>query len=317
MKRLELTGQRLSLRNNLYLCPVFILFRLVYPLLSLRLGRIFFVPLSYIILCVMDLKTFMRLKRQQDNRSEGVSVPDARRWISLWMANRRSQLIENSGGVSQGNREARAQNERLYGTPAYSSLDEMRSGGQDIVKGYERSAALSQSPSERSVAEMFAKSNRGIYSMANDHFSKNPEVQGSHFSNSISRLAVALPPSHLPENLRSTTDSHQSVMVHELTHAMEPSPQENKITEIMKTAKLSNRDEYTDSPKEIYARIMQLRHEYDLDPNKTYSVDDIKELRKKGEKKFNILDRYDDETIYKLLNWVASTDKPNRTYRNA
>lgn len=265
----------------------------------------------------MDPKTFMRLKRQQNNRLEGVNIPDARRWIALWMANRRVQLIENSGGVSQGNQQAKVQNQRLYGTPAYSSLDQMNRAGEEAVRNHERSANINPRPSGRAVSELLAKFNREAYGVANNHFKKNPDVQGAYFNNLITKFAVALPPSHLPEEMRPTAESHQSVMVHELTHAMEPKPQENKIAEIMKDVKLPNRDGYMDSPEEIYARIMQLRHEYGLDPNKTYSVDDIKKLRKKDGKKFNILDRYDDETIYKLLNWVASTDKPNRNHRNA
>ena len=96
------------------------------------------------------------------------------------------------------------------------------------------------------------------------------------------------------------TNSYDSQLLHEQSHASKAVPQEIKISTIVPTE-----DEYLDDPSEIYSRLNQLRQYYKLDPNKIYQKSDIKNLKGPG---FDILNRYDDKTILRLLNEVANNN---------
>lgn len=96
------------------------------------------------------------------------------------------------------------------------------------------------------------------------------------------------------------TNSYDSQLLHEQSHASKAVPQETKISTIVPTE-----DEYLDDPSEIYSRLNQLRQYYKLDPNKIYQKSDIKKLKGPG---FDILNRYDDKTILRLLNEVANNN---------
>lgn len=84
--------------------------------------------------------------------------------------------------------------------------------------------------------------------------------------------------------------------------------------------------QYTDNPDEIYSRLMQLRYKNNVKPNQIITNEDLKEWRKKNndgilhhtgsELKYDndILERYTDDYILKLLNGIASNDsKPKNT----
>ena len=96
------------------------------------------------------------------------------------------------------------------------------------------------------------------------------------------------------------TNSYDSQLLHEQSHASKAVPQETKISTIVPTE-----DKYLDDPSEIYSRLNQLRQYYKLDPNKIYQKSDIKNLKGPG---FDILNRYDDKTILRLLNEVADNN---------
>lgn len=95
-------------------------------------------------------------------------------------------------------------------------------------------------------------------------------------------------------------NSYDSQLLHEQSHASKAIPQESKISTIIPVE-----DEYLDNPSEIYSRLNQLRQYYKLDPNKIYQKSDIKNLKGPG---FDILNRYDDKTVLRLLNEVADNN---------
>lgn len=101
--------------------------------------------------------------------------------------------------------------------------------------------------------------------------------------------------------LNNRGNSYDSQLLHEQSHASLAIPQENKIKSIIPIAE----DKYLDDPSEIYSRLNQLRQYYKLDPNKIYKKSDIRKLRGN---RFDILDRYDDKTVLRLLNEVADNN---------
>ena len=87
---------------------------------------------------------------------------------------------------------------------------------------------------------------------------------------------------------------------------------------------------YADSGKEVYARIMQMRYDMKLDPKKTYTPEDVEQLRKQvmekrlqehkaGEeygKDYHIFNRYSNEQISHFLNDTAQVEQAKNTEDN-
>ena len=108
---------------------------------------------------------------------------------------------------------------------------------------------------------------------------------------------------------------------HERTHAMNPIEQELAITKyknekrnIFANSK-QKYDPYLDSSAEVYARLMDAREKYKLDPNKKYSKEDLQKLKEKIKKDWGIddtviFDRYNDDYILHLLNDIAQNNSP-------
>lgn len=98
--------------------------------------------------------------------------------------------------------------------------------------------------------------------------------------------------------------------IHEKAHASRAIPQMGVIQKILGD---SYTDKYWDDPDEVYSRLMEIRQAHNLDPSKTYNKDDVKDLKKKGFQN-NFLDRYDNNTLVRLLNDVANNS--NMDYTN-
>ena len=89
-------------------------------------------------------------------------------------------------------------------------------------------------------------------------------------------------------------------------------------------------EEYLKDPAEVYARIMQMRYDMNLDPRKIYTPDDVEELRKEALKKrmqghktgepfgkdFYIFDMFSNEQISVFLNETAQTEYAKGSEQN-
>ena len=76
-------------------------------------------------------------------------------------------------------------------------------------------------------------------------------------------------------------------------------------------------DKYLDNINEIYSRLNEFRFKNNLDPRKTYTEDDIIKWRESGALKNFDLDRYDNDSIYNLINNVASNNVADNLPKNA
>ena len=114
----------------------------------------------------------------------------------------------------------------------------------------------------------------------------------------------------------------ESSTIHELTHAMTRSndePQNRHIRHIVQNSDNSFGDpfykemdklqlglsDYFKSDREIYARLMQLRYENNLNPSEIITIDKIKELRNNNNNE--LFKQFDDNTLFRLFNEVAQT----------
>ena len=136
------------------------------------------------------------------------------------------------------------------------------------------------------------------------------------------------------------SDNPDSTRVHEVTHAASATPQYNTIRTILKEQKVKipknefNNLSYWNNPEEIYSRLMQFRFDNNLNPLRIYTEQDINDMRSgsfkenmnnnlqtiensekspymEGTRKVidsDILKRYDNKTILRLLNEVAKND---------
>ena len=76
-------------------------------------------------------------------------------------------------------------------------------------------------------------------------------------------------------------------------------------------------DKYLDNINEIYSRLNEFRFKNNLDPRKTYTEDDIIKWRESGALKNFDLDRYDNDSVYNLINNVASNNVADNLPKNA
>lgn len=103
-----------------------------------------------------------------------------------------------------------------------------------------------------------------------------------------------------------------STTIHERTHAGEFTGPEQKIQNILGN---EYTDSYLDSPTEVYSRLMEFRHANKLDPKNKLTENDIN-FMKLNKDSFNIINRYDTNTLMQLFNDVASNEtyKPSDIY---
>ena len=76
-------------------------------------------------------------------------------------------------------------------------------------------------------------------------------------------------------------------------------------------------DKYLDNINEIYSRLNEFRFKNNLDPRKTYTEDDIIKWRESGALKNFDLDRYDNDSVYNLINNVTSNNVTDNLPKNA
>lgn len=127
-------------------------------------------------------------------------------------------------------------------------------------------------------------------------------------------------------NISYEENPSNSIIIHERTHASDPIPQKNKIN-LLRYDRPNDffrggydniyldgveKSYYYDSDSEIYSRLMQFRYDNKLNPKKKYTIEDIQKMRQNNTiKDSNLLNRYKDEYIQRLLNDVATIDKEN------
>ena len=142
-----------------------------------------------------------------------------------------------------------------------------------------------------------------------------------------------------------TNKGAKAAGIHEYTHNLvygnnyKDSPQDIKIAKILsedpnfkenleqiygkyKTKDSKGKDVYIYTPDEVYARLMQLRHDFRFDPNHKWTTKEVSQQRKKwgvnGAAHYYFDKGMSDETLTKLLNEVAyidnSTLSDNQTF---
>ena len=145
-------------------------------------------------------------------------------------------------------------------------------------------------------------------------------------------------------NMFDGLDSVNSTKIHELTHAMTRSKGSGALRKKFPDAGFvdypieqairnipigfgdyyddpSIFDSYEGDPEEILAQLMQYRYNFNVDPNRVFTKDDIKEVmdnvKKQGDSGIFGLDIFTPENIIRLLNEVAAVDSKDTNTRVA
>ena len=105
-------------------------------------------------------------------------------------------------------------------------------------------------------------------------------------------------------------------LIHERSHAI-PWFIKDRVRDKRLLNDSVNYDKYLDNINEIYSRLNEFRFKNNLDPRKTYTEDDIIKWRESGALKNFDLDRYDNDSVYNLINNVASNNIANNLPKNA
>ena len=111
----------------------------------------------------------------------------------------------------------------------------------------------------------------------------------------------------LTERIINKFTGRSGTKLHETAHSARAIPQINKIKEVIKT---KTPDPYYNDPEETYSKLMELRIDNNVDPNKVWGKKDLPELRgmsKRFDKPF--LGYYSDSELLDLMNKVAISDK--------
>lgn len=197
------------------------------------------------------------------------------KYYTDWLSNRKTQLAENIGNINNVENELNSQKNNV-----------------------------------NTLGEINAKNiNSTMYPISNTINTKyQPYINDNNALGAyISELhAVSYKP-------QSYTVNDREVNLHEVTHGAiknNISPQVKKINSIITNRK----SDYLDSPFEIYPRLMEFRNLNKIDPLKQYNLDDIKQFRVSPNiKDTELLNRYDDNQMLKLLNDVAQNKSTSQT----
>lgn len=100
-----------------------------------------------------------------------------------------------------------------------------------------------------------------------------------------------------------------TIFDHEVAHASNANEQENKISEI---TGYNSDSSYLFKPTEIYSRMTQFRKANNINPLTVWDKDTIKELRNNS-KDYDLFNIFDDDTMIRLFNEVASVNNNNLT----
>jgi len=110
----------------------------------------------------------------------------------------------------------------------------------------------------------------------------------------------------LIDKLKGKLLNRGGTVLHETAHSARALPQVNKISKLVKPHVT---DDYLNDPEELYSRLMELRLDNNVDPNKVWGKKDMPNLRKMSKRDLYFLDHLEDNQLLDLMNKVAVNNK--------
>ena len=227
-------------------------------------------------------------KNVSKNLDSAYDIPSQRSFISINLAKRFKQLGENMGTTDPKliRKEYNKQIQNIHNTYITNSPLELSNRASDYVY--------------KDLGKDFDK----------DKYKYKDEIWQDAMINSTNRRGTYYSGHKtilLNENHKGEKGEGNSTALHELTHSLEANPQEKKISTIIPV-----KDKYYDDASEVYSRRMEFIKANKINPSKKYTLEEIKNIRNNSDTKdFEILNRYNDNQILKLINDVAIKNNKN------
>lgn len=251
------------------------------------------------------------------------------KWLDNWLNNRQEQFKQN---YKDATNIPGLWNPTASDDPIINSLQEKLAMGN-----------LSEQLKKAGNTPIYNLNSPEGRKLIDDKYKNMRTRDGRRVTDSLNGSLLGVPlGTHIPQTgdiiLGRNIGEDPTAILHELTHSLNNWLGRNKTyntkpqTEAIKALgepqlrKGQQPLQYTDNPDEIYSRLMQLRYKNNVKPNQIITNEDLKEWRKKKndgilhhtESKLkydnDILERYTDDYILKLLNGIASNDtKPKNT----
>ena len=257
-------------------------------------------------------------------KQEQQQVQEALDWLKNWLKEREKAEMLNGGEDAEDVQKA------------LEKLDNMnvfifKNGNDAVIKGLESGKLhLTQD-----FIDEYGNGNLAeALQYVKDEFSDDEDDDSKGFiafnmSDAIEEPAIFINIDNLrTHEERLKTSIVKTVIIHEATHAINLEDSELKC-QVTKLNENVENEGYWDSDEEVYARIMQMRQELNLDPAKLYTLDEVKEMRQKcvksreyvadetdNEKRIDwrIFEKYTDEQILFFLNETSDNGKQQSDY---
>lgn len=207
---------------------------------------------------------------------------DKNYFIKDWLNKRKNILEKNISNNSNVNEELQKQLNNLNSVKEYSFTKDMDFMPYYTKSSWLRTDAMNQYFNDFSENLDYRQSN-------------NAELLGENMRNHFVGA-------YYPNHTIGYTETNPSAFIHERTHSLKADAQKNAIEQL----NLKLKDSYYDNPSEIYSRLMEFRYANKLNPNKIYTIEDVKKFKEDPNvHDFELLDRYSEEDVLKLLNEIA------------
>ena len=227
-------------------------------------------------------------------------------WFRYWYENRPYQIIDAINWQLDGTKSIEKAKKAIY--------DAINSYNETYIPTTINGKAYSGKMPSGVTNYWDRDNNMARYSIGTSHYgySDNPErdfVNNSYGLNDPEFRQIIY-----------TQDPHNGILkrtlIHERSHAI-PWFIKNRVRDKRLLNDGVDYDKYLDNINEIYSRLNEFRFKNNLDPRKTYTEDDIIKWRESGALKNFDLDRYDNDSVYNLINNVASNNVADNLPKNA
>ena len=227
-------------------------------------------------------------------------------WFRYWYENRPYQIIDAINWQLDGTKSIEKAKKAIY--------DAINSYNETYIPTTINGNAYSDKMPIGVTNYWDRDNNMARYSIGTSHYgySDNPErdfVNNSYGLNDPEFRQIVY-----------TQDPYNGILkrtlIHERSHAI-PWFIKDRVRDKLLLNDGVDYDKYLDNINEIYSRLNEFRFKNNLDPRETYTEDDIIKWRESGALKNFDLDRYDNDSVYNLINNVASNNVADNLPKNA
>ena len=209
------------------------------------------------------------------------TILEATQWLKDWLQKRGEQK-DIEGHYFMPLNELRKVNEQFAKLRIYDG----RTAGQDMERDIQAGTIRMKNPLNKQQGanpeELTRQPGFGEYMQRKFNTEHNPMKAGQTLTHSVDPVMVLHPDNILETRGQGYTESLGSATVHEMTHGMNLRHEEYVMRQMLEVMQGPESTVYT--PRELYARLNQLRYNFELDPTRVYTMEDVAKMRQEMER---------------------------------